>query len=70
MDLFHGLVMSGVRASHNHKDPNGVLVNVLLDELRVQAIVGCGANRKDTGFDFEVSCELLQSNLVVLSALS
>lgn len=38
VDLLYRFVVAGVGATQDHENTNGVLVNVLLDQLRIQAV--------------------------------
>lgn len=44
----------------NDKDTDGVLVDILLDQFRVQPIPAFLAHVEDTSFDFEIPSKLLE----------
>lgn len=64
VDLLHRLIMTSVRAAHNDKHADRILVDILLHELWVKTVVGFGADGKDTSLDFKVACKLFQCNLM------
>jgi len=58
VDLLDWLVMTGVSGTKDNEDTNGVLVNVLLDELWVKPVLRLGADWKDASLYLEVASEL------------
>ena len=38
VDLLYRFVVAGVGAAQDYEDTNGILVDVLLDQLRIQAV--------------------------------
>lgn len=58
VNLLYRLVVTCVRAAQDYKHTNGVLVNVLLHQLRVKAVRRILRDRQDPGFDLEVAGKL------------
>lgn len=67
VDLPDWLVVSGVGTSENNEHTYRVLVNVLLDKLWVEAIVGFGRHGQNSSLNLEVARKLLQRNLSIRS---
>lgn len=63
--FFHWFIVAGVGAAQDDKHPNGVLINVLLHQLRVEPEVTLLADIQNASFDFEIPREFFQSHLCV-----
>ena len=64
-DFLDGLVVARVRAAKDDEDADRVLVNVLLDEVRVEAVVALLAHVEDPRLDLEVAGEFFECDLGV-----
>ena len=65
VNFLHGFVVTGVRAAQDDKYTDGVLINVLFDQLRVQSIAGLGTDGQDASLNLEISSELFQRHLSI-----
>lgn len=59
VDLLYRFVVAGVGATQDHENTNGVLVNVLLDQLRIQAVRRVFRYRQNSCLNLEVAGKLL-----------
>ena len=59
VNLLYRFVVAGVGATQDYEDTNGILVDVLLDQLRIQAVRRVFRYRQNSCLNLEVAGKLL-----------
>ena len=63
--FLHGFIVTSVSRTQNHKDPNGVLIDILRHQFRIKTVQALFADVQDPCLNLEIAGEFLQGDLSV-----